>query len=151
MWFRRNLDEFDVDWTFSEGFFSPVILRDLQPWRNHPLASECHVIPKELALLVADQDYMAKILRSDWEDAKMSSLRESILNEGLREPLTMVYDSGGKLRYHDGYHRLCILQEIGHVKSIPVFLQYSPRVKGYGRPIGVFVPEIFQLFSGLCR
>lgn len=143
MWFRRDLNDFSSNkWVLDGGFYRPVICVP-EPWRA---ADYDFVVPVEFALIFADRHRMVSIERDEQE--YIASLVDSISSNGLMEPPVMVYDHFGKLRYHDGYHRLIALSHVDSIKRIPVKLRESPRVRGYGRLVGEEIISIFEVFDG---
>lgn len=140
-WFRRELDDFGpFDWDDSKPLFPRVAP---EPWRTFP--GPKFLIPLDLVLTFADRNRLANILRTEQE--YVFGLADSIDMEGLTTPPTMVYDDAGKIRYHDGYHRLAATLALKYFDSLPVCLVKSPYVRGYGRLVSEEVPMIFQLFA----
>lgn len=149
-WFRRELDSFDVDWERRGDKFVPVFpYVHPTPWRDHYLADSFLVVPKSLALQFADRSYMSRLWRQ--EPDRLAELAAQIAEDGLREPLTMYYDEAGKLRYHDGYHRLCVMENMDFIRVLPVLLKRSDRVKGYGRNVGPEIPLFLGTISDLIQ
>lgn len=144
MWFRRSLDDFEEKkWDMKNGFFSPKIpTRRFDPWtlKSDPI----YLVPVEFAYLFADKGKIANIERT--EEPYIAELIESISTEGLREPALMKFDEFGKLRYHDGYHRLTAIRRIDGFTDIPVRIKQSPRIVGYGRS---FAEEVYNVFSAI--
>jgi hypothetical protein len=143
-WFRRELDDFDVDWEFTDRWFRPVMRPDPfpTPWRSHPDAANCIVLPRSICYFFADEKKIRDIERG--EHHKISELRDSIAEEGLKVPLKMTFDSLGKVRYHDGYHRLAAMRVLDEPAMVPVLLTLSDnRVKAYGRPPEQYMRLLF--------
>lgn len=99
-------------------------------------------VPLDFCKLYADPKRITLLERTEPE--YLAEIQRSVMEDGIREPATMVLDESGKMRYHDGYHRMIVLERIGR-KSIPVVLKTSERIKGYGKTID---PTLFKvLFS----
>lgn len=133
-WFRRDLDDFsEKDWEFTESsLFRPILSVGFpEPWRRHCDRHRIYLFPLDFCKIFADKRQLNNISRK--EEDYICSLRESIQREGLFNPAVMKYDNNGKLRYHDGYHRLAAVLEIDGFDFMPVKIEQSPRVKGYGR------------------
>lgn len=99
-------------------------------------------MPVSFAMCFADKAKMNAIKKT--EASYIDELRSSIATQGLLEPAIMYFDPQGKIRYQEGYHRLCALSELPYIKSMPVRLQESPRVRGYGRHISEEVEFLFE-------
>jgi len=144
-WFRRNLDDFgDKEWVFSNNTYLPRI-KVPEPWRDHPKADELYLVPVSFVKIFLENAHVVQIRHQ--AATKVAELRDSIRLEGLQQPCTMVYDATGKLRYHDGHHRLTAILEIPEITHIPVFLKETKKVKGYGRPISEEVVALFQFLD----
>lgn len=108
-----------------------------EPWRQHPHAVEGRVrlLPVEFCAKFADPNQIANNRVRVPE--KIEELRRSIAKDGLRVPALMRLDQYGKLRYHDGYHRLTAIQQIPDFVNLPVVIDRvnDNRIKGYGRPL----------------
>ena len=99
-------------------------------------------VPVAFCKLYADPKRITLLERTEPE--YLSEIQRSVMDDGIHEPATMVVDESGKMRYHDGYHRLIVSERIGR-ESIPVVVKTSERIKGYGKIIG---PSLFKvLFS----
>lgn len=149
-WYRRDLDDFTAyDWEFVDGHWLPVFPTQFpQPWREHHLAEECLEVPREVCYYFADDRKMRDIERTEPE--KTSMLRESIASEGLKVPLQMVWDDHGKIRYHDGYHRLTAMRILRYPTVLPVvFTQSTGRIKAHGRQPEHYISFLFDTINTL--
>lgn len=119
-----------------------------EPWRYHSitLSNKIYLLPVAFCETFADLkevDHNRKM-----EANKIEWLRESIDEEGLKRPCILVIDATGKLRYHDGYHRLAAVQQVKDFSHIPCILQTSTgRIRGYGRPLHQEVEIILEMLS----
>jgi hypothetical protein len=119
-----------------------------QPWRNHDLASRntIYLLPIEFCEMFADDQQIHSNRKMVPE--KIEWLRDSIDKEGLKRPCILVVDATGKLRYHDGYHRLTAIQQIPDFTHVPCILQHSTgRIRGYGRPLHQVMEVILKMVS----
>jgi hypothetical protein len=115
--------------------YDPKFVGLPQPWRNHPEAANVYELPFDFLLTFADRTYLNTIQKTD--KVRLEELKESMLTEGLKVPVVLVVDSVGKFRYHDGYHRLAVVQHnLGDFPKVPCLLQHSSGiVKAFGRPL----------------
>lgn len=103
-----------------------------------------YLLPMELVLAFIDKGYHRDRERHDPQ--RLELLEQSIREEGLHEPILLLLDPDGKIRIHDGNHRLIVLQRLGHSK-VPVNLEVKPKpVKGYGRKLSDNSELVFQMF-----
>ena len=119
-----------------------------EPWRHHELAAlnRVYLLPLEFCETFADDQQVHNNRKIVPE--KIRWLRESIDELGLQRPCIMVLDATGKLRYHDGYHRLTAIQQIPGFTHVPCILQHSTgRIRGYGRPMHQVVEIILEMVS----
>ena len=145
-WFRRDKEDFNVDWELLDGHYKPKVPQPFPtPWRLHPKAEECLLLPRSVCFYFADQQKMRNIERLEPE--KVSELRESISKEGLKVPLKMTWDAHGKIRYHDGYHRMTAMRVLDEPQHVPVLLSRSDRVKGYGRQPEHYIELLFSALN----
>ena len=148
MWFRRRLDNFDVDWVVEDTFCKPLLPSHFpEPWTDHQWVDDCIVLPRDVCLFFADHRKMRNIERQ--EPGKINELRDSISTIGLTTPIIMTWDDTGKIRYHDGYHRLTAMRVLDNPLRIPVLLRHSDRVKGVGQQPEQYVPFLFGVVNDL--
>ena len=119
-----------------------------QPWREHFLArsERTYLLPVSFVVQFADKDQIAnnRVRVPD----KVLELKESIDREGLKQPAIMTLDSYGKLRYHDGYHRLTAILELEDFTHIPiVFRRGTGRTKAFGRQMSAEAEVILELIA----
>ena len=115
--------------------YDPVLPRP-EPWRKSYMAEveKTYLVPVEFAYRFADKDQIANNRIRVPE--KIAELKASIAVEGLKLPGIMVLDENGKLRYHDGYHRLTAILELEDFDLIPVvFRRSTGKIKAFGRPM----------------
>lgn len=140
-WFRRELDDFGpFDWDGLKPLFPRPVP---EPWRDCP--ADLFLVPLTFVQVFADRKKLNEIVRTESE--YITGLAEAINEQGLLVPPLMVFDSAGKVRYHDGYHRLAAIEILGYFNAIPVRLEHSPSVRGHGRPVSEEMPSLFQLFA----
>lgn len=99
---RRSLCQAD----FCEFIESPV----------EPVAPEFKgrrklLFPVWLMDRIADSDRISEVRNLDAEYIR--SLAEDVKLNGIRESLTVWYDSNANIRLQDGYHRYCAGKDIG--------------------------------------
>ena len=119
-----------------------------EPWRDHKMAKteRVYVVPVDFVYRFADPDQIANNRKRVPE--KIAELRTSIAEEGLKQPAIMTLDSYGKLRYHDGYHRLTAILEIEGFDKIPVvFRRGTGRTKAFGRQMAAEAEVILELIA----
>lgn len=119
-----------------------------EPWREHQLTvhNTIYLLPLEFCETFADQQEVHKDRKMVPD--KIAWLRESIDEIGLQRPCILVLDATGKLRYHDGYHRMTAIQQIPDFTHIPCILQHSTgRIRGYGRPMHQVAEIILGMVS----
>jgi hypothetical protein len=142
-WFRRSLDDFGpFEWVSESGVLRPLFPIRPEPWR----LSSSHLaynVPLDFIRLFINPHELSEVHRKD--AAYVAQLVEEIDKFGLREPAAMKYDANGKLRFHDGHHRFAALEILGYFQSMPVTLQESPLIKGYGRVVGSDIVSLLQL------
>lgn len=149
-WFRRNKTDFEnLDWVEDGGRFSPNLCKSPpvrpEPWRLADTASECYILPVWLLSGCADpQEIKEKRLV---DEKYIDGLRESINVEGLHQPLTVVVDSYGKIRLHDGYHRFIAISGLNNFDNVPVYVKKSKKVKGYGRDLSTQTLDVLNYIS----
>lgn len=137
----RTLKRYGQDFDYRE--FEEYEVEESAPWMNHPRVDEMFYVPMDFCRLFADQTRLDLLARTEAE--WICEIGTSIVEDGLREPAVMAFDETGKLRYHDGYHRMLT----GELECIPVILQEArPNVRGYGRPIGSIMREMFEALFG---
>lgn len=112
-----------------------------------PKRGGVYFIPTKIAMKYADPVYHSKVMNED-----NNALEVQIRYHGIKTPVTFVYDRAGRLRYHDGYHRLCAAQRLG-VKTIPARLEKaSGLIKTWCLPfispdILEYVYDVFSLLG----
>lgn len=146
-WFRRNRDDFDVEWDLHGTRYAPRFPEEPvpfpEPWREHPSAPDCILLPRALVYRFADERKIRDIERT--EVSKTADLRASIASEGLKVPLTMTFDSMGKVRYHDGYHRMTAMRPLDEPQMVPVLLKMAEgRVKAFGLQPEQYMRALFS-------
>lgn len=146
-WFRRKPDEFDVDWDLHGTRYSPNFPAQPvpfpEPWRDYPGSANCLLLPRSVCLFFADEKKIQDIERQEPE--KVHDLRTSIAVEGLKVPLIMTWDDHGKIRYHDGYHRMTAMRVLDDPQVVPVWFRRSEgRVKAYGRQPEDYIEILFS-------
>ena len=145
MCFRRDLNDFSTkQWVFSENkIYEPVLFKGFpEPWRRQTLYSRIYLFPVQFCELFAEKAKIQNIRRKEYN--YIVELIESISKDGLFNPCIMKYDNNGKLRYHDGYHRLTAILDIEGFNYIPIILESSPKIKGYGRLVN---EEMFSMLN----
>lgn len=150
-WYRRELDDFDLrDWHLTDdGHWQPSFPQPFpEPWRQHHDADLCLEVPREVCYLFADDRKMRDITRQ--EPDKTAMLAESIATEGLKVPLTMTWDDHGKIRYHDGYHRLTAMQHLENPTVLPIIFRRSEGViRAFGLQPEHYVQQLFDIIHNL--
>lgn len=137
----RILKRYGQDFDYRE--FEVYEVEESEPWMDHHRIDEIYYVPIEFCRLFADRTRLDLLSRTEAE--WICEIGTSIAEDGLREPAVMAFDENGKLRYHDGYHRMLT----GELESIPVLLEEArPNVRGYGRPIGSIMREMFEALFG---
>lgn len=133
------------DFTIRE-FPDPVSPRP-EPWRNHPNASECWVVPVAFVLMFAGRQELHGKVNKDAEH--IANLSRSINEEGLREPLEFRLDAQGKLRLQEGYHRIAAISKfVPDMHHVPVTLKRSKgNIRSYGRRVDEVFEEILTKFT----
>jgi hypothetical protein len=75
---------------------------------------------------------------------RLTTIKESLNNDGLQQPLTLLFgESGHEIRLFDGHHRLTILQDT--TKFLPVTATHVERLKGFRYTLTAF--EAMQIFT----
>lgn len=64
---------------------------------------------------------------------RVDPLVEAIAAEGQKVPAVIVLDQRGRVRYHDGYHRLVAATELG-IETMGVQFTESQVIRGFSRP-----------------
>lgn len=142
MWFRRRLDDFGpFDW--SEDMQPLFRTAHPEPWRR--THSEVYLVPMDLIDTFIDRRQLQETIRRDSD--QIASLAAQIDTQGLFVPPLVKFDATGKIRYHDGYHRYGAIESLGYFHSIPVTLEESPAVKGYGRQLTDHGLTVLKLFA----
>jgi hypothetical protein len=117
------------------------------PWKDHQFAKSVYLLPLDFCMTFVDNSYLLKVERDD--TLRIAELAESMLVEGIKTPIILVIDGQGKLRYHDGYHRLSvILANREHFPYIPCLLNHSTgTVRAYGRTVQSEIDTILKFVA----
>lgn len=99
------------------------------PWREHPRAPMCYTVPRVVLERIADQRSQQTMKRI--EAAYLETLGADIDANGLKEPITIVVDKGGKVCLKDGHHRIAT----GRLEEFPVYIQTATRSSRRGANI----------------
>ncbi len=124
----RSLKRYGSTFRFRE--FANATVKKSEPWMYRQ--EEIFWVPVSFCKLFADPKRITLLERT--EPDYLNEIQASVMDEGMHEPATMVLDESGKMRYHDGYHRMIVSERIGR-ESIPVVLKIVERVNGYGRQV----------------
>lgn len=145
MFRRRHQDTFvpyhSQPYTY---LYDPITNPLPQQWRNRGDAGEIFLLPVGFIVRFADKGYLQRIQQRD--QGKIGVLRDSMVVEGQIVPMGMNLDPSGKLRFHDGYHRLCVaLERPDLFPLVPVLLDRGTgAIRGYGRNLYEETEFIFE-------
>lgn len=104
-----------------------------QPWRQtHP---DAYLLPLPFITNFAEYGRI-QLLRARERDY-LNDLAADIYVNGISTPLEFVFDSSGKLRLQEGYHRLSIaLESPESFPRLPVTVRrVSSTIRSYGRSV----------------
>jgi ParB-like nuclease domain len=145
-WFRRSPDEWDVDWLVKDGKIIPSIpnVRP-EPWReNFP---EATLVPIDFVSYFVNETEINE--KDRFERWKCDEVKASLTDDGFHQPMVMYWDDEGRVRFHDGHHRLVAARELGW-KTVPVELRHAGEgviLRGYSRELKNHVVDIFASVS----
>lgn len=111
----------DLEWYYEP---SPQPEPQPEPWRQHRLAPQCVLVPRQILLSLAQGPRLVEVGR-DW--AAIAEIRVQLENEGLREPLELVIDRDGRIVLRDGHHRILATDGMGQFDYLPVLITRSDR------------------------
>lgn len=138
---KRSLKRYGPDFDYVV-FDDPIDVTPKEPWREHRLADRVILVPCGVLRLFADPARISLLLHQEHEKVRLDQVGASIAATGLTDPCTVFYDDYGKVRFHDGYHRLIVSDRIDWLNVLPTVLEHSDRITGYGRPIEEFLETV---------
>lgn len=116
----------------------------LEPWRG--VYPNARAVPVSVLREFADPQILN--LHQTRDNDYINEIKDSIQREGLLHPMLLVMDDDGKVRLHDGYHRLAAAQRLG-LDHFPTIFQRVQRIKGYGVRINERMEAIFQSWDNM--
>lgn len=148
-WFRRDLEDFDVNWEMVEGRVVPDLpIRLDRPWENHRNVENLLPLPMALVEFFVDESRQAEVCRKHWD--KIEILIDEIKAEGIREPITLICDNYGKMKMMDGNHRIAALRELEWKGRVPVeFKTNSRRIRSNCRTMAESIECVLRFAAGL--
>lgn len=124
---RALLRRHSPDFTFRD-FPDPLP----EPWRQHPLAGDCWRVPVAFVLKFTDPVELSNKASRDAQH--VADLYLDIQQNGITTPLEMWIDQRGKIRLHEGHHRMAAIVRLGDIQLVPVLIKRSSgTMRGYGR------------------
>lgn len=118
-----------------------------QPWRRRPDADEIYFLPLDFVMMFTDRGRMSHIRHR--EAAYIAELSQSMLTEGILTPLEMNLDREGKIRLHEGHHRIIVANNLQHYfPRVPVKLKRVDGVlRQYGKQLTEAIDDIFRYIN----
>lgn len=116
----------------------------LEPWREHPEAHRCFLVPVRLLELVWQDSYVSQLRSSEFEMQEVSEIAESMRVEGIRNPLELVVTPEGRVTVQDGHHRILAAPHVPGMDWLPVKLTDSERISVSVRPFRELFEELLR-------
>ena len=117
-----GLEFLDTEWFYEPA---PPAPPTPEPWRSHRLASRCYLLPRGVLLRLAQPERLAQIAR---DHERLASVRRSLEEDGLHQPLELVIDTEGHIVLRDGHHRLLCSAGLRPFSTLPTFFTRSPGI-----------------------
>jgi hypothetical protein len=95
-------------------------------------------VSTEVLRQLSDPARLCRILRL--ESAALATIEADWDAHGLRQVLDLVVDGRGRLRLHDGHHRVIVAGRLG-VTRLPVTITRADAIPGWARPVA----EVLEL------
>lgn len=132
----------DTEWYESERFIrQPGYMKD--PWKSNKQYKDIFLVPRIFLETITQKKQYNYCLITDQE--KVFEVKRDINENGLRNPLEIVVDSGGSIVLRDGHHRLLATDGIDHFIYLPCFMTQSENIRASGaRQLMDCLTEMFR-------
>lgn len=132
----QAMDYYGVEF-IDDGAYGKISVVEISaPWAlSHPHAK---LFPIEYIWDISDKKYINKIIKEESEYIEL--LRSDIIKNGIRLPLTVVYDRAFTLRLQDGNHRLVATKSIPDYTEIPIVFEHVKKITAPGINVEELLP-----------